>query len=194
MTLQLAEIAVDAERDFPMCVPKVKEAPDQENWKDLGLPDLRDISVTLSTPALRELPGAADFHSAVEQVALGFGLQQGIDAVLIETPYVPITIWRHHLFHIVEKRPNARERFTDFAVDTLRNPLEIWRVSYSDGSHRLAFIGLYNTKYQMLVVIHVDHGNLLWNFMNCEKKALNKHRHGELVYQRCLGPKQKKQP
>jgi hypothetical protein len=55
-------------------------------------------------------------------------------------------------------------------VDTVRNPLEIWRVLYSDGSYRLAFIGAYAAKYQMLVVINVDHGQVLWNFMNCDKK------------------------
>lgn len=177
-----------------MNVQGVKETPDQENWKDLGLPDIRDITVTLAARSVQELPGAIDFDTALEQVALGFGLQEGIDAVLIETPYVPVTVRRQYLSHIVEKRPNARERFTGFAVDTVRSPLEIWRISYSDGSYRLAFIGAYDTKYQMLVVIHVEHGHVLWIFMNCDKKALNKHRHGELVYQRYLFPKQKKQP
>ncbi|WP_223457440.1 MULTISPECIES: PBECR2 nuclease fold domain-containing protein [unclassified Pseudomonas] len=194
MTIQQAEIAVVTVRDHRMKVPGVKEAPDQESWKDLGLPDLRDISIPLETKVVRELPGAVDVCSALRQVALGFGLHEGTDTVLIETPYLPVTVRREHLRHIVEKRPNARERFTEFAVDTLNNPLEIWRVSYSDGSYRLAFIGAYHTKYQMLVVIHVDRGYVLWNFMNCDKKALNKHRHGGLVYQRYLLSKQKKQP
>ncbi|WP_130930251.1 PBECR2 nuclease fold domain-containing protein [Pseudomonas sp. Sample_24] len=174
--------------------PGVKEAPDQKNWRDLGLLDLRDVFICPLLHSARELPGAADFDTALEQVAQGFGLQAGSETALIETPYVPVMIRREHLLHIVEKRPNARERFTEFAVDTVRNPFEIWQVSYTDGSSRLAFIGTYISKYQMLVVVHIDRGNVLWNFMNCDKKALNKHRHGELVHQRNSMQKQKKQP
>ena len=174
--------------------PGIKEALGQQNWKNIGLPDIRDIPQLLLASDAQEMPGAVDVDHALQQVALGFGLQYGVDAVLLETPYVSITVRRQYLLHIVEKRPNARERFTEFALDTVQNPLEIWRVSYSDGSYRLVFIGVYDTKYQMLVVIHIDHGNVLWNFMNCDKKALNKHRHGNLVYQRYFFPKQKKQP
>lgn len=177
-----------------MDLPGIKEALGQQNWKDIGLPDIRDIPLSILASDAREQPSAVDLNHALEQVALGFGLKAGVDAVLLETPYVLLTIRRQYLLHIVEKRPNARERFTEFALDTVRNPLEVWRVSYSDGSCRLAYIGAFDTKYQMLVVIHVDRGNVLWNFMNCDKKALNKHRHGMLVYQRCLLHKQKKQP
>jgi len=158
--------------------------PDQKNWKDLGLPDIRDIDPGLLISAVRELPGELSLNAAWEQVARGFGLDHGLDAVLIETPYVPILVKREHLLHTVEKRPNARERFTEFARDTLTRPLEIWRVSYDHASFRLSFIGAYNARYQMLVVVHVERGNVLWNFMNCDKKGLNKHRHGELLYRR----------
>lgn len=173
-----------------MNLPGTKEVSGQTSWKDLDLLDIRDISVTPTASPVRELPGAVDFDSALKQVALGFGQQEGMDTVWIDTPYVPVIVRRRDLLHIVQKRPNARERFTEFAVDTVRNPLEIWRVFYSDGSYRLAFIGAYAAKYQMLVVINVDHGHVLWNFMNCDKKALNKHRHGHLVYQRCLAPQE----
>jgi hypothetical protein len=158
--------------------------PDQKTWKDLGLPDIRDIDPGLLISAVRELPGASSLNAAWEQVARGFGLVHGLDAVLIETPYGPVLAKHEHLLHTVEKRPNARERFTEFARDTLTKPLEIWRVPYDDASFRLSFIGAYNARYQMLVVIHVERGNLLWNFMNCDKKGLNKHRHGELLYRR----------
>lgn len=166
-----------------MNLPGTKEACGQISWKDLGLPDIRDVTVAVAH--VRELPGAIDFDSALEQVALGFGLQETMDEVSIDTPLVPVIIRREYLLHIVEKRPNARERFTEFAVDTVRNPFEVWRVYYSDESYRLAFIGVYEARYQMLVVINIDRGHALWNFMNCDRKALNKHRHGDLVYQRC---------
>ena len=93
-------------------------------------------------------------------------------------------IQRTTLGHIVEKRQDARERYVKFALDTLTGPLEIWRVAYSDGSARLAFIGAYETKRQMLVVVNIQAGNVLWNFMQTDAKALNKHRHGELLYKR----------
>lgn len=154
----------------------------QENWKLMGLPDIRDIDVSLQALALPEMDGAPDMESALSQVALGFGLQEGIDAVLIETPCGAVAVQRKGLAHIVKKRPNSRERFTAFAVDTVKKPLEVWRTKYDDGSSRLVFIGIYQARYQMLVIVHLEHGRALWNFMNCDKKALNKHRNGELVY------------
>ncbi|MGY2290900.1 hypothetical protein ACW9H6_13975 [Pseudomonas sp. SDO528_S397] len=57
-------------------------------------------------------------------------------------------------------------------------------MAYSDGSARLAFIGAYETKRQMLVIVNIQAGNVLWNFMQTDAKALNKHRHGQLVYKR----------
>lgn len=154
----------------------------QENWKQLGLPDMRDIDVRLRAPPPPELDGAPDIESALSLVALGFGLQEGIDAVLIETPCGSVAVQRKSLAHVVEKRSNSRERFTAFAVDTVKRPLEVWSTKYDDGSSRLVFIGIYQARYQMLVIIHLEHGRVLWNFMNCDKKALNKHRNGELVY------------
>lgn len=177
-----------------MSVPGSRALPEQKNWKDLGLPDIRDIDPELLTSAIRECPGAESLEAAWAQVAKGFGLYDGLNSTVIETPICPVLVRREHLLHIVEKRPNARERFTDFAQDTLKKPLEIWKISYDDDSFRLTYIGVYNLKYQMPVVIHIDHGNVLWNFMNCDKKGLNKHRHGELLFQSYRWPKQKGQP
>ncbi|AUO20762.1 hypothetical protein C0058_01675 [Pseudomonas sp. NC02] len=95
-----------------------------------------------------------------------------------------IAIRRSCLQHIVEKRQDARERYVRFALDTLTGPLEIWRVAYSDCSARLAFIGAYESRRQILVVVNIQAGNVLWNFMQADAKALNKHRHGELLYKR----------
>ncbi|MBK4998216.1 hypothetical protein IAE37_000492 [Pseudomonas sp. S31] len=36
----------------------------------------------------------------------------------------------------------------------------------------------------MLVIVTLENGKTLWNFMHCEAKALNKHRHGILLYKR----------
>jgi hypothetical protein len=162
--------------------PVAKKIIGQENWKQFGLPDIRDIDVGLQALPPLEMEGAPNMESALSQVALGFGLQEGVDAMLLETPCGTVAVQRKGLAHIVEKRPNSRERFTAFAVDTVKKPLEVWRTDYDDGSSRLIFIGVYQAKYQMLVIVHLEHGRVLWNFMNCDKKALNKHRNGELIY------------
>ncbi|MFI8557389.1 MULTISPECIES: hypothetical protein [Pseudomonas putida group] len=58
------------------------------------------------------------------------------------------------------------------------------KVAYNNETYRLAFIGVYETKRQMLVIVTLEKGRMLWNFMQCEAKTLNKHRHGELLYKR----------
>ncbi len=88
------------------------------------------------------------------------------------------------LYHIVEKRVDARERFVETALETLKGPFEIWRVALTDDTHRLAYIGAYESKRQMLVSVKMVEGQQMWNYMHCDAKALNKHRHGELLYQR----------
>ncbi|RCL22089.1 hypothetical protein C6A77_20905 [Pseudomonas sp. AFG_SD02_1510_Pfu_092] len=95
-----------------------------------------------------------------------------------------IRIQRSCIHHIVEKRQDARERYVKVALDTLVGPFEVWRVAYTNDTYRLAFIGVYETKRQMLVVVTLDNGKMLWNFMQCDAKALNKHRHGKLLYKR----------
>jgi len=95
-----------------------------------------------------------------------------------------VTIMRSSIYHIVEKRLDARERYVKLALDTLTGPLEVWQVAFTDGSDRLAFIGAYESKRQMLVSVAIINGRLLWNFMHTDAKSLNKHRHGKLVYKR----------
>ncbi len=95
-----------------------------------------------------------------------------------------IQIQRSCIHHIVEKRQDARERYVKVALDTLIGPFEVWQVAYTNDTYRLAFIGVYETKRQMLVVVTLDNGKMLWNFMQCDAKALNKHRHGKLLYKR----------
>jgi hypothetical protein len=58
--------------------PGVREASGQKTWKDLGLLDIRDVAVASTAEPVQELPGAADFDIALRQVALGFGLREGM--------------------------------------------------------------------------------------------------------------------
>ena len=102
----------------------------------------------------------------------------------VDTPLGEVRIERHSIYHIVEKRQDARERYVRMALDTLTGPFEVWKVAFTDGTDRLAYIGAYETKRQMLVSVAYVDGRMLWNFMHTDARALNKHRHGELVYQR----------
>ncbi|MFG0412031.1 PBECR2 nuclease fold domain-containing protein [Pseudomonas sp. NY5710] len=104
--------------------------------------------------------------------------------VVIRSPMGDILIQRSCIHHIVEKRQDARERYVKVALDTLIGPFEVWQVAYTNDTNRLAFIGVYETKRQMLVVVVLNKGKMLWNFMQCDAKALNKHRHGKLLYKR----------
>lgn len=134
---------------------------------------------------LEEVAAGNDVEAAIDIVAMHFCIaHSSCSEVEVASPLGQIAIRRSCLQHIVEKRQDARERYVRFALDTLTGPLEIWRVAYSDCSARLAFIGAYESRRQMLVVVNIQAGNVLWNFMQTDAKALNRHRHGELLYKR----------
>ncbi|MFJ4390861.1 PBECR2 nuclease fold domain-containing protein [Pseudomonas soli] len=165
--------------------PKITEKKGQSTWLDLQLPDLRTLDRAWRAPTVEELIAADNHHVAVDLVAYHLGLNtSSMDSRGIDTPLGVVQIRHNFIAHIVEKRQDARERFARVALDTLTGPFEVWRVAYSNDTHRLAFIGAYESKRQMLVIVTLEQGKLLWNFMQCDAKALNKHRHGELLYQR----------
>lgn len=169
--------------DTPL--PKISEMKGQRTWVDLDLPDLRTLERELRAPAVEELPDAATHEEAIEAVAQHFGfIDSTVNELTVDTPMGDVLIRRSSIYHIVEKRMDARERYANMALDTLRGPFEVWKVMFTNGAHRLAFIGVYESKRQMLVSVSLVDGLLLWNFMQCDAKSLNKHRHGELIYQR----------
>lgn len=139
----------------------------------------------MRTQALEEVVAATSHEEAIEVTAqhLGF-IDHAILSLTVETPMGDVTILRTSIFHIVEKRLDARERYVRLALDTLTGPLEVWKVAFTDGSDRLAFIGAYESKRQMLVSVAFFEGKMLWNFMHTDAKSLNKHRHGQLLYKR----------
>ncbi len=164
---------------------RISEVKGQLTWVQSGLPDLRTLARELRVHALEEVIAATTHEEAIETTAqyLGF-IDPAIQALTVETPMGEVTILRKSIYHIVEKRQDARERYVKLALDTLTGPLEVWKVAFTDGTKRLAFIGAYESKRQMLVsVIFID-GQMLWNFMHTDAKSLNKHRHGELLYKR----------
>ncbi|HGA2316451.1 TPA: PBECR2 nuclease fold domain-containing protein [Pseudomonas putida] len=164
---------------------KIAEKKGQHSWLDEQLPDLRTLAREMRTQAVEELAAAASHEAAIELAAVHLGLSNArAHSVTIGSPLGGIRVQRSCLHHIVEKRQDARERYVKVALDTLAGPFEVWEVAYTNETCRLAFIGVYETKRQMLVVVTLDNGKMLWNFMQCDAKALNKHRHGRLLYKR----------
>ncbi|WP_060507644.1 PBECR2 nuclease fold domain-containing protein [Pseudomonas sp. NBRC 111124] len=164
---------------------KIAEKKGQHSWLDEKLPDLRTLAREMRIQTVEELPAAVSHEAAVELAAINLGLSSARTlSITVDTPMGGIQIQRNCLNHIVEKRQDARERYVKVALDTLTGPFEVWEVAYTNETCRLAFIGVYETKRQMLVVVTLSTGNMLWNFMQCDAKALNKHRHGKLLYKR----------
>ncbi len=100
------------------------------------------------------------------------------------TPIGAIRIPRASLPHIVEKRADSRERYVRHAIDTLTGPFEIWSVAYTNGCFRWVFINVYEAKNDMIVVVDIQNGNVLWNFFHAPSRSVNKHRQGELIFKR----------
>lgn len=161
-----------------------KEKKGLPTWKDLGLQDLRDLQVgdarLLPEPEV-VAPGESEAE-ALTILAQHLGLLDGCATVEFSTPLGRVAVERAHLPHIVEKRQDARERYVHFALATMCTPFEVWSVEYDDGSQRLAYIGVFSGNRHMLVVVAQVNGLLLWNFMHSDRKALNKHRHGRLLF------------
>lgn len=163
------------------------EQKGQKNWKDYGLEDLRHIDIQYNIQAPEEIKKAETIEEAVSILAHTFGLEEGMDEATLETHIGEIIVLRKNLEHIVEKRPDARERYAKHALMTVLNPFEIWLTEYKNAEEtierRYVFISLFNSKRQMMVVVSFWDQNILWNMMHSDKKNLNKHRHGELVYE-----------
>ncbi|MEL0636661.1 PBECR2 nuclease fold domain-containing protein [Marinomonas sp. TI.3.20] len=157
----------------------------QPKWNELGLDDIRSLEINqrLRCPGLEE--EAQDFNSAFEVLLKVFSLKNASDSITLKAEHIGLVdIKGNDLKHIVEKRNEARERFVHYALTTIQDPFEIWLSNYEDKTQRFQFIGSFQSKAQMLVVIAKYENQTLWNFMHTEAKKLNKHRCGKLVYQR----------
>lgn len=170
-----------------------REKKGQPTWLELKLNDLRheEEDHGLDTPEM--IAPGSDAQSAEDILKSVFGLTDGTESVLLEGPIGFIQVKAEQISHIVEKRQDARERYANFAIDTVRSPYEIWEIQYEQDADennpareffRYAYIGFFKGTKQMLVTVDVMQDCVLWNFMHQERKALNKHRHGRLLYER----------
>jgi len=156
------------------------------DWKDLGLTDLRVLEAERRKPPMDEADEGSGVAQAIGIVEQWLGFLDPLTEVMPLRAAVleSINVERDKIEHIVEKRRDARERYVNLAIDTLSDPFEVWQTAYDDDQVRYIFIGAYAQKYQMLVVVAPWGGKVLWNFMQTDPKGLNKHRRGDLLYQK----------
>lgn len=156
------------------------------DWKDIGLTDLRVLEAERRNPPMNEAAEGSCVEEAIGIVEQWLGFLDPVTEVMPLRAAVleSINVERDKIEHIVEKRRDARERYVNLAIDTLRDPFEVWKTAYDDDQVRYIFIGAYAQKYQMLVVVAPWNGKVLWNFMQTDPKGLNKHRRGDLLYQK----------
>jgi hypothetical protein len=161
----------------------VKRKDNQPTWLDIGLADLRTLETTSKgvLPSPEIIDEGEDHEHALALLTHHLGLE-GLDQRVITTAVGNVVILKDKLEHIVAKRKDARERYVKFALATMLTPYEIWKVEYETGEIRLAFIGVFDGKRQMLVVVSTGgDGQILWNFMHNDRSSLNKHRNGQLI-------------
>lgn len=155
----------------------------QKTWLDYGREDLRKLND-------KDLLCEAEIIEGCESTELALDVLKselligGKDFGILTSPLGDVYIHENMLHHVVEKRQDARERYINFAKQTICNPFEIYDVQYDDNSIRRIFIGAFQGKRQMLVIAKKteDEKKWFWNFMHCDAKKLNKHRSGQLIY------------
>ncbi|WLI13655.1 MULTISPECIES: hypothetical protein [Pseudomonas] len=102
--------------------PLIKEATGQQTWIDLALPDLRTLTRELRSAPIEEVKRADDEEGALQILLAHFGfIDEALLAVTIMTPIGNVAIMRDKLAHIVEKRPDSRERYVRHALETVRS-------------------------------------------------------------------------
>lgn len=158
----------------------VKTLDGQQTWKDIGRPDLRSPDVPrLPDPGV--LPTAEGVDAAVGMMNSVLVPDGNIN--IVRTPIECVAIRPEMLPHTVEKGPDARERYANHALATLRDPFEVWLTAYDDGSYRKRYIGMFN---DLLVLLRENRdGSLAWDLFSLlqrDSEGLNRLREGRLLY------------
>lgn len=158
--------------------------PGQPTWKDAGRPDLRRVGDDRRLIAPAMLAAAPTRSAAVNVLAKALGLSADRPLLDVQTPVETALLRLDLLAHMVEKEADARERYANFILPTLRDPFEVWGVEYADGI-RNRYIGLFKGARDFMVVLRVNlDGSLMWNVMQADSKTMNTHRIGEPRYGR----------
>lgn len=156
-----------------------KSCLNRSDWKQEGLFDLRNIDIKLHLPSPGILPKADSVEAAHAQAINAIlGTEKEI---IVKTPMEQVLIDEELLRHFIES--DGRERYANFIVPTLTNPLEIWYTRFDDGKIRPQYIALFDAPKAILVSVIVKRdGSLFWNAMESDFRRMNKSRVGEWVW------------
>lgn len=157
-----------------------KELAGQGTWESLGLKDLRDVK---GAPAPELLGTALDEAVAIATMRQALGIEYA-GKVEFDTPVGRVTLRDSEIPHVIEKRPDARERYGNFIKPTLEQPTEVWQTAYDDGTNRNRYLKVFEgSKYDVVVVVMMDEGgNIFWNMIPRNRKDMNKLRVGQLIH------------
>ena len=185
-------------RAFPLFDP-LGQVPDsinrlatgQQTFRDFALPALAATPTVLRLPVPALLPKAKSAEAALTQLTTALALPKrgwrrvetpaGLDDVVIAQSFLP---------HIVNDRRAARERYANYVLPTLQDPLEVWLTRYEDGSLRRRFIALFEeARRQSLVVARENRdGSILFNFIPAGRETyLDTQRQGLLLHRKEMG-------
>ncbi len=153
-----------------------------KTYKDYGRLDIRNLDDNYFQESPVILDAGEDILSAKAILLNALDLDDNNKIKIITTPIGIVNINSLFLDHIVEKRNDARERYSNFILPTLCNPFEIYNTQYTDG-FRHQFIGLFKGNTNLLVVVKINaSNNLMWNIMHTDRRIMNKHRRGDLIF------------
>ncbi len=162
---------------------EIRSIAGQKTWKECGLSDLRDTPLRFRYEAPSIFEQADSVERAVAMLQQSIGLDKIVGSIAVATPIEIVTITTGNLFHLVEKRDNARERYANYILPTLQSPFEIWCTEYSDGNPRNRYIGLFTGKVDIAIIVKVEaNGRIMWNIMNADRGRMNKFREGLLLW------------
>ena len=91
--------------------------PDQKSFKDYGLPSAKDYPKELLAAEPASLPKAKSVEEAAETLAKVLLSSKRVR--LVATPLGPVVIKKDLLAHVVAKRDQTRERYSNFILPTL---------------------------------------------------------------------------
>lgn len=165
-----------------------KELAGQDTWQFLGLRDLREVEPRMQAPEILKQGESLDEAIAIMRQAL---MVPAAGSREIITPVGKVTMMDQLLWHVLEKRTDARERFANLVLPTLQTPDEVWLTRYTDDTTRKRFIKLFSgSKYDILIIVQEQpNGDIFWNMMNRDRRQMNNLRSGELLFSAAEGEK-----
>jgi len=155
------------------------------NYKKEGLFDLRRVPKELLLKTPKMLPSAKTRDEALAMVS-GI-LLDGKNERYIKTPIDEVLITGSVLSHFVEKEGEDRERYANFILPTLENPLEIWFTRFDDGKIRPQYIAVFDAPKAMLVSVIINRDGSLGfynGFVSESLAKMNKNRVGDWFWKK----------